>query len=193
MASQDSDFFQSDLPIIDESSSSQAETIPGLEVIVAKLIKRSSINPTTRCYKYHPEKHVEFTSWWVTTEWFKDNQRKSGREKSTIHWNSQDRKSEIWSSVECQVATISNGHPLIICKRCENALAHPAIGQGTSTFGKHLSSKSCQKTAEIRGLKQLKLKESIPEQVGSCLHIYIHLIHKLYYTNRIVGLLETES
>ena len=68
---------------------------------------------------------------------------------------------------------MSGSQPYVICSRYEHALAHPSIEQGTSTFSKYLTTNVYKKKANTKGLKQLNLQATIPEQVNNSLQ-YIH-------------------
>ena len=169
MTSQSTDYLYDDESITPESLCSQREANIDLEIVTAITVKRSSISKTIRCYKFTLEKSQTFATWWQSTPWFYNNEKKSKGERCTIYWASQDRKSDIWNHIECQAAEMSGGQPYVICSRCEHALAHPSIGQGTSTFSKHLTTNVYKKKANTKGLKQLNLQATIPEQVNNSL------------------------
>jgi hypothetical protein len=92
--------------------------------------------------------HNEWVEWWLQTNY--------GR-KSKINWDS-THHTPIWEKFD-QVASIQDGAPKIMCRRCAKILEHPyslrtntngrSQYHGTSGMSKHRNSHACIK-CEVR-------------------------------------------
>lgn len=90
----------------------------------------------------------EFVAWWLKTDFGSKKQRNIFESR---------HQSDCWKHFD-QVATIKDGTPKVMCKRCAAILDHPANGhRGTSSLNKHYTSGvNCRKTgARGPNIKQL--------------------------------------
>ena len=136
------------------SSISQSTTITPVDLPI--------VGKSTKVYQWSYEKESIFNDWWKTTLWY----RTEPKEREKIHFNSTHRESSIWRSCT-QGAAVSDGRPMIVCTRCDEALIHPQYKhQGNTSMMNHLQTKKCRNVADYRGERQLAITETIPEQVS---------------------------
>jgi hypothetical protein len=90
--------------------------------------------------------HDDWVQWWIETDF--------GR-KSKVVWDL-NRSSDLWQEYN-QVASIKDGMPKVMCKRCGTILEHPMNSlptkgyQGTSTIKKHLGTANCIRAGQGKG------------------------------------------
>jgi hypothetical protein len=114
-------------------------------------------------YLFKPEYAADFVAWWKEQRWALN--RIANRQPLGVAWNAK-RSAVVWQEFN-QVADIGYGKPLLLCKRCLKAIAHPQVnGGGTTNLSDHLGSKSC-KTSSARkssSHRQLRIGETVPSQ-----------------------------
>jgi hypothetical protein len=125
------------------------------EVEVSSSIKLQTSGKPVKCFLFDLTKKDDFLNWWMTSKWFYNNEEKSKRKKKKISWGS-EKKALHWKQF-FEGATVVEGTPKVVCKRCTVVLSHPGTGVGNSTMVNHLNSVKCKKTSKTKGLKRLPL------------------------------------
>lgn len=90
-------------------------------------------------------KHI-WDGWWDSTPWRIQNPTQQ------IDWKLDKRRSSSYTHYR-SIALISDGKPLLQCKRCDCTLKHPqATNSGTSSIDRHVKSNACKQSAKAQGL-----------------------------------------
>lgn len=129
-------------------SSSQLGTDPFLSSDISTprraYLQFEKIGHGQQFFKWTPEVHDDFTSWWLTTDWCLENLDK-GEKAAVIHWESKARTSDSWQYFH-QAAHFRTGRPCLVCQQCSAVLEHPRTkNTGTKALSTHTSSQKCHK------------------------------------------------
>lgn len=114
--------------------------------------------------------HTEFVEWWLSTEWAVKAVATSGGSLDLvkkISWDSKARTSETWKSFH-QAANRLTGEPVLVCRNCGTALAHPNYkASGTKSMRNHISTIICQQAKRSERSEQSLLSRKDRDQQTS--------------------------
>jgi hypothetical protein len=127
----------------------------------------NTVGQRSQCFQWTKDQHHQFLTWWLQTDWVATTVGLNNADVvKQLGWDT-TKRSVHWQQFY-QAANRHTGEPAVVCQKCSIILAHPnsrVPATGTTTLGKHLTSKQCVNvsTSRSQGLRrQLSLHEAVP-------------------------------